>query len=115
MPQRKKKNGPAGSVSRREFSFGVVMSAATVALPSSVKNNSRPVSDARTEELTGITKAQFEAILATHGSRLSNEEKNDIKRLVGQAQKTSDTLRAFALDNSNEPAMIFQAIRKEQR
>jgi hypothetical protein len=46
--------------------------------------------------------------LSKYGARLTLAQKNDLARLVGQAQKTSDTLRKHALENADEPAHVFR-------
>jgi hypothetical protein len=104
-------------LSRREFARVAAVTAATAALPIA----SNAAAEPQVEEMPGSTQAaqlppaaeaQYQAILAKYGKRLSDEQKTELKRLITQAQKTSDTLRAFPLENSNEPAMIFHIYRK---
>jgi hypothetical protein len=58
--------------------------------------------------LSAAAEAQFQAILAKHGKRLSKAQQADLRRLVGEAQKTSADLRSMPLANAVEPALIFR-------
>jgi hypothetical protein len=60
--------------------------------------------------LTPLADAQFKALLARHGKRLTPEQVADVRRMVAEAQKTSDELRTLPLDNANEPATIFHVV-----
>ena len=104
------------NLSRREFTRGVAMAAATAVVPkpSLGDERARDSGDAQTAssqaaQLTPDAEAQVQAILTRYGKRLSDEQKTD--RLVAQAQKASATLRSFPLENSDEPAMIFHIYR----
>lgn len=104
-------------ISRREFSRVAAVTAATAALPIASKaaaelQAAEMLESTRAVQLPPAAEAQYSAVLAKYGTRLSDEQKTELKRLITQAQKTSDALRAFPLDNSNEPAMIFHIYRK---
>ena len=104
-------------LSRRDFARVAAVTAATAALPieskaaAELQPGEMPEST-QAAQLPPAAEAQYQAILAKYGKRLSDEQKTDLKRLITQAQKTSDALRAFPLENSNEPAMIFHVYRK---
>ncbi|HXN23277.1 MAG TPA: hypothetical protein VOA41_11110 [Candidatus Dormibacteraeota bacterium] len=53
---------------------------------------------------------KFDNILSQYGSRFSEEQKADIRRLVGEMQKPLDRLRAFSLDNSDQPATVLKPL-----
>ena len=103
-------------LSRREFARVAAVTAATAALPTAREAAAEPRAEmlerARAAQLSPAAEAQYQAVLAKYGKRLSDEQKTELKRLITQAQKTSDALRAFPLENSNEPAMIFHIYRK---
>jgi hypothetical protein len=106
------------SLSRREFTRGVAIAAATAVVPkpSLADERARDSSDAQTAssqaaQLTPDAEAQVQVILTRYGKRLSDAQKTDLRRLVAQAQKASATLRSFPLENSEEPAMIFHIYR----
>jgi len=109
------------TLSRREFTRGVALAAATVGVPLTARGDAESTSVVPPQEgsppasqLSAAGEAQVQTILAKYGKRLSDEQKADIRRLVAQAQKTSETLRSFPLDNSDEPAMIFRIYRQKQ-
>ena len=109
------------NLSRREFTRGAAMAAATAVVPkpSLGAEPARDAGDAQTAssqaaQLTAVAEAQVQTILTRYGKRLSDEQKTDLRRLIAQAQKTSDTLRSFPLENSDEPAMIFHIYRLER-
>ena len=105
-------------LSRRDFARVAALAAATAALPSAEPvRASSPKQDAiaKGSPLTPAGEAQVQTILAKYGKRLSSEQKSEIRRLVAQAQKSSEALHSFSLDNSDEPAMIFNVFRSDRR
>ncbi|HWO01299.1 MAG TPA: hypothetical protein VNS63_18710 [Blastocatellia bacterium] len=104
-------------LSRRAFAQSAMLAAATATVPhaSLAKGANRGQSaSSQSAQLAPEAEAHFQAIIKKYGSRLSDEQRADIKRLLSQAQKTSDALRAFPLDNSDEPATIFCVYRKDR-
>jgi hypothetical protein len=109
------------NLSRREFTRGAALAAATVIVPKPNPGNepARDSGNAQTAssqaaQLTPDADAQVQVILTRYGKRFSDEQKTDLRRLVAQAQKASATLRSFPLENSDEPAMIFHIYRLER-
>jgi hypothetical protein len=51
---------------------------------------------------------KIQSILRKHGDRLSEAQKADIRRLVAEGQKPLEVLRAFPLDNSDQPGNILR-------
>ena len=109
------------NLSRREFTRGAAMAAATAVVPKPSLGDERArnsgyaqTASSQAAQLTPDAEAQVQAILTRYGKRLSDEQKTDLRRLVAQAQKTSATLRSFPLENSDEPAMIFHIYRSER-
>jgi len=51
--------------------------------------------------------AKVADVFRRYGSKLSDEQKADIRRLLGDAQVQLEALRAFPLENSDEPATIL--------
>lgn len=118
MPERKKPGNV--SLSRRQFTRGVALAAATVGVPLAARGETGEAfviapqeGSPQASQLSAGGEAQVQTILAKYGKRLSDEQKTDIRRLVAQAQKTSETLRSFPLDNADEPAMIFHVYRQK--
>ena len=114
MPHRDDKNN--STLTRRDFARAIAVTAATVAVPrKSAARIPDFAQDAATQALSPAGEAQLQTILAKYGKRLSDEQKADVRRLVGQAQKASESLLAFKLENSDEPATIFRAYRADGR
>jgi hypothetical protein len=53
-------------------------------------------------------KARAEAVFRKRGDRLSEEQKKEIRRLSTEAQPSLEKLRAFALENSDQPATVLK-------
>jgi hypothetical protein len=51
-------------------------------------------------------------IFRRYGAKLTEEQKADIRRLVREAQTPLEALRAFPLENSDEPATVLRLYRK---
>ena len=108
------------SLSRREFTRGVALAAASAGVPLTARGKAEGAfviapreGSPQASQLPAAGEAQVQTILAKYGKRLSDEQKTDIRRLVAQAQKTSETLRSFPLDNADEPAMILHVYRRK--
>jgi len=56
-----------------------------------------------------------ETLMRRYGSRFSDEQKSEIKRLVNQQQGGLDKIRAFAVKNSDEPATVFKPLVAEAK
>jgi hypothetical protein len=119
MPRHRNKESHA--LTRRDFARGIALTAATVAVPhtksghvESASGRASQEATAQATQLSPAGEAQLQTILAKYGKRLSDEQRADVRRLVAQAQKTSEALHAFPLDNSNEPAMIFHVYRPDR-
>jgi hypothetical protein len=52
--------------------------------------------------------AKIQAILRKYGDRLSEAQKADIRRLVTEGQAPLEKMRAFPLDNSDQPGNVFK-------
>ena len=52
--------------------------------------------------------AKIQAIFRKYGSRIPEEQKADVRRLVRESQKSLESLRAFPLDNADQPATVFE-------
>jgi hypothetical protein len=109
-------------VSRRGFARGVALAAAAAAVlpadllaqtpsPSAAAPAAVPADE--TPKLSTAGKAEAEAriqnILRKYGSRLSDAEKADLRKLVLAQQESIDRLRSFPLENWDEPALTLRA------
>ncbi len=126
MPKQKEKNSskPSGGISRREFARRATLTAiVTTIVPAELlagapRSKALPVTPEPQQPAGGEHKlspegqaeaeAKIQAIFRKYGVRLSEEEKADIRRLVPEAQKGLEALRAFPLDNGDEPATVLR-------
>jgi len=126
--RRKEESTPAQSsgLSRREFARGAgVAAAAMAAIPGSVlevaAGSVREVPLAGPQGAAGTgpklsAEAQAEAAAKTaeifrrYGAKLNDEQKADVRRLVREAQAQVEALRAFPLENSDEPATVLHLV-----
>ena len=119
MTKERQKPG-RGAVSRRSFARGAALVAAAAAvLPADVlaQTSSPPPATAEPAQqgsrLSAASQAEAEAriqnILRKVGSRLSEAEKADLRKLVLLQQESIDKLRDFPLENWDEPALTLRA------
>jgi hypothetical protein len=59
--------------------------------------------------------ARVQTILAQYGSRLSDAQKADLRRLCFLAQPPLDRLRAYALENGDNPALYFKPLVEREK
>ena len=114
---KKDKTNNGSGVTRRSFAKRALLATAVAVVPSEVIAKSKPEATGQANQqqpVPPIVEARLATLLSRYGDRLSDEQKADCKRLLIQAQKSSDAMRAFALDNSNEPATIFRVYRAKK-
>jgi carboxylesterase type B len=117
MPEERGKPQPRRKLSRRDFGRGALLTAAAAVPHANGVAKAKALTQSSSSQSTQLApeaEAHFQAIIKKYGSRLSEDQRADIKRLIGQAQKTSDALRAFPLDNSDEPAAVFRIYRVDR-
>ena len=59
--------------------------------------------------------ARIQTIFAQYGSRFSDAQKADLRRLCFLAQPPLDRLRAYALENSDNPALYFKPLVEREK
>lgn len=117
MSEEKQKNG----ISRRSFARGAAVAATAALFP---KNEVWADSPAPTQTQPGATqklspaaRAEVEAkateIFRKYGSRLSNEQKADIRKVLAETQDGLEKMRRFGLENGDQPATVFKFTRGE--
>ena len=55
------------------------------------------------------------SIFRKYGDRLSDEQKADIRRIMAESQEGLEKMRAFKLENGDQPADAFRAYRTEAK
>ena len=71
-------------------------------------NEAFDVLNKRMGESLDEVRIKIQSILRKHSDRLSEAQKADIGRLVEEGQKSLEALRAFPLDNSDQPGNILR-------
>jgi hypothetical protein len=54
------------------------------------------------------------SIFRKYGDRLNDEQKADIRRIMAESQDGLEKMRAFKLENGDQPADAFRAYRSEK-
>lgn len=93
-------------VSRREFVVASAL-ASLVPLQIDAAEGGTPQNATNAE-----VEARIQWIFAKYGSRLTDEQRADIRRIIASGQGGVDAMRAYPLDNSIAPATRFKAWRK---
>lgn len=108
-------------ISRREFAKAAALTTAAVLVPSALAQEQKPKAKEEkppeTPALSPQSQAEadlaYETLMRKYGRRFTDEQKADIKRLVVQQQSALDKLRAAKVQNSDQPATVFQIYRGE--
>jgi len=124
--------GERAGISRREFAGRAAAAAATAAIPAGVLGMAEAAASTRemppappqeprggATRLSAEGRAEVEAkvgeILRRYGAQIDEAQKADVRRLVGEAQAQIEALRAFRLENSDEPAAVFHLVKTAPR
>ncbi len=102
-------------VSRREFVVATALAGlAGSALPAHAATNAETAEQAgpANPPVNPEVEARLQWIFSKYGSHLSDEQRADIRRILTSGQPGVDAMRAFALDNSVEPATRFRVWRR---
>lgn len=113
------------SISRREFARrAAIVSAVSLVPPNSLRLNatsnqasSQQPPDTPTLSAQGQaeSEARYQAILSTYGSRFSEAQKTELRRLCFSAQSTLDRLRAYPIENSDSPALYLKPLVEREK
>ena len=117
---------PKFLLGRRQFALGAAAAATSALLPGELLAQAA-ASDKSLDEKTRIAmgklspSAQAEvemkvaSIFRKYGDRLNDEQKADIRRIMAESQEGLEKMRAFKLENGDQPADAFRAYRKEEK
>jgi hypothetical protein len=114
------------SISRREFTRrAALMSAAASFSPanllsSSVATDPRPAQQPTTapklsQQSQAEVDSRIQAILSQYGTRFSDAQKADIRRLVTEAQAPLDRLRAFPTTNGDGAGLYLKPLIEREK
>ena len=120
------KNGSA--ISRREFARrAAFVSAAASLSPAELLTEESaaasaqplqtpaPVGPKLSPESQAEMESRIQAVFAQYGSRLSDAQKTDLRRLAAEGQAALDRLRAYATDNSDGPALYLKPLMEREK
>jgi hypothetical protein len=126
----------AAAISRREFARRAALASAMASMapasaltaepfPSETSGSGSANALSQTAMQAGASKlspesqseveARVQAILSQYGSRFSAEQKGDIHRLCELAQPPLDRLRAYALENGDNPALYLKPLVEREK
>ena len=119
-----KKNEPV--ISRREFARRAAFVSAAASLTPGQLLNAEPLASAveaqqppnapkLSPEGQVEVESRIQAILTQYGSRLSDAQKADIRRLAAEAQPPLDRLRAYTTDNGDGPALYLKPLLEREK
>ena len=114
------------AISRREFARRAAMISAAASLtPESLFSVEAPVPAPQTQQPPNLPalsresqteiESRLQAILSEYGSRLSDAQKADLRRLCKEAQPALDRLRAYAVENGDGPALYLKPLVERER
>ena len=119
-------NKSDSAISRREFARrAAFVSAAATLTPSNLltaESAALPIPaqlPANAPKLSPESQAEvdsrIQSIFAQYGSRLSDAQKADIRRLATEAQPPLERLRAFATENGDGPGLYLKPLIERER
>src|SRR5262249_17902982 len=117
----------ANKISRREFARTVTVAAVAAGIPTHItaQQEKPPTAPAPPKpaapnpgqgepKLTAAARAEGEVkiqnIFRKYGDRLNEEQKADVRKSMLSTQEALEKLRAFPLENSDEPATPFRPL-----
>ena|SRR5215470_11738479 len=125
------------SIGRRRFTVGAAAAAAAALIRpaeamESVPGAAPPQPPTQAQSVTGSVQEMTQKALAKltpqaqeevevkvanifrkYGEKLSAEQKADIRRVMAEGQDGLEKIRAFVLENGDQPATVFKLYRKE--
>jgi hypothetical protein len=119
-------NGKSGSsISRREFARRAAIVSAVSMVPPRALPADSPSGEPLLTQVPGTptlspdgqaeAQARYQAILAVYGSRLSDTQQADLRRLCFLAQEPLDHLRAYTIENDDSPALYFKPLMEREK
>lgn len=119
-------NKKQSAISRREFARrAAIVSAAASLAPANLLNSGPLASPPQAQQPPTVPKlspesqaevdSRIQTILAQYGSRLSDAQKTDIRRLATEAQPPLDRLRGYPTENGDGPALYLKPLMEREK
>ena len=111
-------------ISRREFArrAALASAAASIASANALATPAVPALPAQASDLPKLSpeghaevEARIQSIFSQYGSRFSDVQKADIRRLCNLAQPPLDHLRAYATENGDGPGLYFKPLLEREK
>jgi len=110
------------SITRRKFAtnallttaaatFAAATSTTATATPSQAPTAVPPLSEASQSE----SALRLQTVLALYGTRFSEDQKADLKKICSSTQSSLDRLRAYKTENSDDPALHFKPLIEHEK
>jgi hypothetical protein len=118
---------PKFLLGRRQFALGAAAAATTAFLPGDLLAQTAAMDGQSLDKKTRAAMAKLSAsaqaevemkvasIFRKYGDRLNDEQKADIRRIMAESQEGLEKMRAFKLENGDQPADAFRAYRHEEK
>lgn len=113
------------AISRREFARrAALVSAASLApanllnadtLPAPPQTQQAPAPTSLSPQSQAEVESRIQAILGEYGSRFSEAQKTDLRRLCKEAQPVLDRLRAYPTENGDGPALYLRPLMEREK
>ncbi len=110
-------------ISRRDFAKAAALTTAAALVPLELvaQEQKPPATEAKppakppeAPKLSEASQAEadlaYQTIMRKYGSRFSDEQKKEVKRLVDAQQQALDKLRAYAVTNGDQPATVLKIV-----
>jgi len=109
-------------ITRRSFTLSAAAAATAALIPPASLAQTAAAAPAQQPsamaKLSPESRAEVEMkvgeIFRKYGSRLNDEQKADIRRIMAEGQEGLEKMRAFALENSDQPATVFSTYRERE-
>jgi hypothetical protein len=119
-------DGKSGSsISRREFARRAAIVSAVSMVPASAlpaetsstapRLTQAPATPALSPAGQAESEARYQAILAVYGSRFSDTQKTDLRKLCFSAQEPLDHLRSYPIENGDAPALYLKPLVEREK
>jgi len=114
-------SGSKQKITRRDFALSAALAgAAMAAVPGELLAQQKTAAEAAKPEapqppkLSATSQAEVEAryaeVIRKYGTRLSEAQKKDVHKSLVSQQQSLEQIRAFPLENWDEPATVFEAV-----
>jgi hypothetical protein len=115
----------AKKLTRRDFARAAAVAAATATVAIAPRgealarhvaaaNGTHAANHLGADDAASARQAEIDArvsdVVRRYGDRLSAEQKAEVRRLVGELQKSLDKLRAYPLENGDQPATVLRVV-----